>query len=208
MLDMLNATLLTVAEESINTLLRQDSVTLQRLAKLNGRIIEVVMTEPSFNLFIIPSDQGLQIHQGLSELADVTLTGTSTNFISLLTQQDKANAMFGNGVQISGNNGIATEFQSILMDTQIDWEAMLAKVVGQLPAHQLGNLFRFKSSQYQTAGNSLLTNLEEYIREESELLAPKPAVSQFFKEIDKLRLDTDRLEARFQRLQARINNDD
>lgn len=207
MLEMINATLFTLAEGSINAVLQQDPVTLSRMQQLSGNVIQIQLQDPDFHFALLPNAEGLQLHSQLGTEADVTLTGTPAAFIKLLTSKDKAEAMFGQGVTVTGKNALATQLQEILADTQIDWEAQLAQLMGDLPAHQLANLMRFKTSQYRTIGGSLLDNIEEYIREESELLAPKPMVRQFMTEVDQLRMATDRLEARFQQLRSKIHND-
>ena len=79
-------------------------------------------------------------------------------------------------------------------------------IVGDLPAHGLASFFIFKSDQYRTVGNSVLENLQEYLKEESDLLPAREQIEDFLHDVDQLRDDTDRLEARFQQLSDRIND--
>jgi len=207
MLDMLSSTLFTMAEESVNAVLRNDPASLQQLSQLEGKIIAIQLTQPDLRFAILPNADGLQLHSQLGLDADVTLTGTASDFIRLLSSPDKADAMFGNGISVTGNNGLATQLQHILSASHFDWEAKLAGLIGDLPAHQLAGFFSFKGNQYRTAGNSLMENLQEYLKEESDLLPHRAQVEDFLNAVDTLRDDADRLEARFQALSARINKD-
>ncbi|MBY4678065.1 ubiquinone biosynthesis accessory factor UbiJ [Marinobacterium arenosum] len=207
MLELLNATLLTVAEQSINGLLGRDPVTLERLAGLEGKVIVVELSAPTLRFSLMPCADGLQLYSQLDTEADVTLRGLPADFVRLLGSADQAEAMFGNGIEVQGDSGLATRLQKILADARIDWEAQLAELIGDLPAHQLANLVGFKVRQYRTTGDSLLANLQEYIKEESQLLAPRPEVEAFMAQIDRLRDDSDRLAARFERLRSQVFQD-
>ncbi|MCV6589666.1 MAG: SCP2 sterol-binding domain-containing protein [Marinobacterium sp.] len=207
MLEMISSTLFTVAEESINAVLRNDPTSLQRLSQLEGKTLVIQLTQPDMRFAILPNADGLQLHSKMGLDADVTLTGTPADFMRLLSSPDKAAAMFGQGISASGDNGLATELQHILSASHFDWEGKLAAIIGNLPAHQLADFISFKSNQYRTIGNSLLENLQEYLKEESDLLPARPEVDDFLNAVDRLRDDADRLEARFQRLSEQVNHD-
>jgi len=206
MLEMLSSTLFTVAEESINAVLRNDPATLQRLGQLEGKIVVIQLTQPDMRFAILPNADGLQLQSKMGLDADCTLTGSPADFLRLLSSPDKAEAMFGHGISVSGSNSLATQLQQILSSSQFDWEGRLSTIVGDLPAHGLASFFSFKSDQYRTVGNSVLENLQEYLKEESDLLPAREQIEDFLHDVDQLRDDTDRLEARFQQLSDRIND--
>ena len=207
MLDMLSSTLFTVAEESVNVVLRNDPASLQQLGQLEGKVIAIQLTSPELRFAMLPNSDGLQLHSHLGIDADVTLTGTMNDFLKLLSSPDKADAMFGNGITVSGDNGLATRLQHILSANHFDWEAKLAGILGDLPAHQLASVPNFNTNQFRTVSNSLMDNLQEYLKEESELLPARPQIEDFLNGVDKLREDTDRLDARFQQLSDKVNRD-
>ncbi len=204
MLSMLNATLLTFAEESCNQLLRQDPATLNQLQALQGKVIAIEIDSPAFHLSLLPHNEGLQIQQDYAGDADVTLSGSPSDFLRLLSSPDKADAMFGKGIQIRGDSALATRFQKILSSAHIDWEEKLGDLIGDLPAHQLAALMRWKGNSYKNAASSLMLNLEEYLKEESGLIPARPEVEGFLEEVDALREGADRLEARLEILQQQL----
>jgi ubiquinone biosynthesis protein UbiJ len=61
MIEMLQATLFTTAEEICNQLLKRDPVTLQHLERLSGKVIAIELTQPQLSLFLLPNADGLQL---------------------------------------------------------------------------------------------------------------------------------------------------
>ncbi|WP_051559926.1 ubiquinone biosynthesis accessory factor UbiJ [Marinobacterium jannaschii] len=206
MLSMLNATLLTLAEQGCNQLLQQDQATLNQLQSLQGKVIAIEIDNPVFHLCLIPHNEGLQIQQDYAGDADVTLSGSPADFLRLLSSPDKADAMFGKGIQIRGDSALATRFQNILSSAHIDWEEKLGDLIGDLPAHQLAELLRWKGSSYKQAASSLMMNFEEYLKEESGLIPARPEVEGFLEQVDQLRDGADRLEARIGLLQQKLDS--
>ncbi|MGB0466411.1 MAG: ubiquinone biosynthesis accessory factor UbiJ [Pontibacterium sp.] len=206
MIQMLSATAFTVAEQTINSLLKRDSVTLERLDQLSGKIIAVHLTVPELMIYLLPTPEGLQIQAHLEDDADVTLSGGPADFIKLLSSDEKADALFGKGISITGDSGLANRFQNILADTQIDWEGLLGDIIGDLPAHQAAQFFGWKLANYRRTGSSLIHNLEEYLTEEARLLPTQPEVDGFLQEVDQLRDSAERLNARFQQLKQKLQS--
>ncbi|NVK43460.1 MAG: SCP2 sterol-binding domain-containing protein [Oceanospirillaceae bacterium] len=204
---MLNATLLTLAEPSINALLQRDPVTLRELGRLAGRVVAVEATSPSLTLYLIPNAEGLQLQQHYGSEPDARMSGSAGALFRLISSDDKASALFGKGVTISGDSALATRLQQILADADIDWEGLLADIIGDLPAHQASRFLRWQRDYWRQAGNSLSHNLGEFLQEEAQLLPPRPELEAFMADVDALRQRSDRVEARLQRLLDRLDRD-
>ena len=202
-LETINATLLTLAEASVNKLLLLNPEVIDRLTRLDGKVIAIQLSSPAVALSIQPSSQGLQIDMLCREDADVTLSGSAADFLRLLSSQESSDAMFGKSISVTGDSALATRFSQIMIDAALDWEAILAQLIGDLPAHELARYLRWKAEFYLNTGNSLMMNLEEYLKEEVQLLPSQPEVSQFSNQVAELRQETDRIAARIERLQAR-----
>ena len=196
MIEMLQATLFTTAEEACNQLLQRDPITLQHLERLSGKIIAVELTNPRLNLFLLPNTDGIQIQSVYNDKPDATLSGQAIDFLKLLATKDRVDAMFGKTIQLSGDTALATRLQEILADTLIDWEGMLANLVGELPAHQLAIYATWKKNGYKNAGLSVIQNLDEYLKEEVKLIPTRPEINNFYSEIDVLRERVERLSAK------------
>ncbi len=201
--DMLHALILTPLESAINSLLQSDPVTCQALKRLTGRIIEIEATDLSQSVFIIPFNAGIQLQAHLEGEADVTLSGTSNRLLQLVSSDNKAEHFFGNGICVSGETSLANQFQQLLAETDIDWEALLADHIGDLAAHQLSELTRSQLSFVKRVGNSFSENIHEYIQEEAQLLPTRPEVEAFMADVDYLRDRTERLAARLNALEKK-----
>lgn len=205
-LNMLNAALITLAEQGLNSLLSRDPVTLRALGQLSGRVVALDVSSPvAMRLFLIPNNEGLQLQQHYGAEADAVIAGSASALLRLVSSDDKAAALFGKGVTISGDSGLANRLQAILADTDIDWEGLLADQIGDLPAHQAARLVRQQGHYWRQTGSSLSHNLGEYLQEEAQLLPPRAELEGFMADVDNLRQRTDRLDARLQRLLNRLH---
>jgi len=196
MIEMMQAALVTTTEQVCNQLIQRDPVTQRDLGALKGKVIAIECSLPQLTLYLLPNSDGLQIQSIYNGQADATLIGSASDFLQLLTTKDKSSAMFGKTIQISGDSGLATRFQEIISGAKIDWEAMLGDIIGDLPAHQLALFTTWKARWYKDTGSSLLANLNEFVKEEAQLIPTRPETETFYRDIDALQERTDRLAAR------------
>jgi ubiquinone biosynthesis protein UbiJ len=204
MIEMLKATFFTTTEELCNQLLKRDPITLQHLERLSGTVIEIQLTTPELSLFLLPNADGFQLQSVYQDQADATATGSAADFLHLMTSKDKADAMFGKTIHVSGDSALITRLQEILADAHIDWEMMLADIIGELPAHQLALYAAWKASWYKSAGRSVLANLDEYLKEEVRFIPTRPEVESYYTEIDVLKERVERLGAKIESVKSSL----
>jgi ubiquinone biosynthesis protein UbiJ len=72
--------------------------------------------------------------------------------------------------------------------------------VGDVTAHQIGNLVRTASGWGRKAAATLAANVSEYLQEESRDLVTRTELEEFLSAVDELRESADRLQARLERL--------
>src|SRR5690606_31398415 len=99
-------------------------------------------------------------------------------------------------VSLSGDAVRAQQIVQLIDGLDIDWEGLLADVLGDVPAHAIGTGLRKSWQWSQRVRQNLLRDLEEYLKFELRVFPTRPGAEQQFKAIDHLRLATDRLEAR------------
>lgn len=195
-------------EAFINGWLRMDPDALERLASLHGRVIAVELHGLNLRLYLRPGAQGLQILDACADAPDTVLSGTPLSLLRLAADRAKRETLFSGDVEIRGDVELGRRFKEILDSIEIDWEEPLSRVVGDVVAHQAGNLARGAAAWGRRALDSLSRDMVEYLQEERRQVPPAAEVDIFLNDVDQLRIDTDRLEARVKRLAARTAGHD
>ena len=94
--------------------------------------------------------------------------------------------------------------RKIISALDIDWEAPLVDVLGDVAGHQLAQLLRGAYGWGRQASSSLGRQLEEFIHEEARLSPPRLELEDFYRDVQQLGLQVDRLESRARRLRKRL----
>ena len=190
-------------EAAINHALQLDPGTRQRLSALAGKVIAVEVAPavlPPVTVFMQPHSAGVDLLGHFEDEPDCQLSGTPAALLQLMLADNKQALLHDGSIKIDGDVHLAQNLQSILADLELDWEAQLAQLMGDLPAHQLANQLRGLFTWGKQAADSMTMNLEEYLHEEIRLTPPRAEVEAFYQQVHNLQLATDRLEARINRL--------
>ena len=138
-------------------------------------------------------------HEGT---ADARLAGTPFSLLSLVGP-DAPERVRSAGIRIEGDAEVAQRFQGLLRLAQPDFEEELARVIGDVAAHQVANLARGFLDWGRKAAGSFSQNVAEYLQEEGRDVPSRVELEEFLEAVDHLRNDVDRLEARLGRLESR-----
>ena len=190
-------------ETAINAALQYDPGTRARLGKLDGRVMALNLTAPALEFFLCIEGDQVRVRNHWEGTVTTRLTGSAIAFLRLLRDSNATPAKLD--VSITGSSALLAELQAILRDLDIDWEAPLAQLVGDAPAHTVGNALR-------SASRWLAANLQrapeaaaEAVSEEWQLTPPKAQFEAFAEDLADLALATDRLDARVQLLRERFS---
>ena len=110
-------------------------------------------------------------------------------------------------MEISGDVELGQRFKRILDGMEIDWEEHLSTLVGDVLAHQMGNLARTAAGWLKESAATLGADAAEYLQEETRLLPQDFEVDEFLAGVDTLVGDADRLEQRILRLNRQLQGD-
>ncbi len=188
-------------EHMLNNLLSQDPETLDELAGLSGKVIQVELlntAQPAISLFI--QDCGVRIETDHSGEADVLIRGTPLNLLAYLRPSGAGRPAVAGDLEIRGDLGLAQDFQRLMRKFEIDPEEQAARVLGDTLAHKATNLARMGADFLRQLKNKIEMDLSEYALYEKEILPDRDEIEHFNHSVDELRDDLERLKQRVYRL--------
>jgi len=200
--------LLASVENGVNRILRLDSTAMARLQPLTGKVIAVECAAPPLQLFILPSDEGLLLATQWAADADCTLRAPASSLLRLVLSKDKTAVLHSPEVDLEGDSHALMALAQVLQDLELDWEYELSRWLGPVATALISGHLRSRANWYQQGFASLNQNLAEYLSEEARTLVGQREAQARFDELDQLKLDLDRLEARFERLGRSLNSSD
>lgn len=186
-------------ETAINRAIAMDPASEKHLKRLNGCVLEVNVTSISQSFFFGVSEQKVSL-QPSDTAPSVILCGTASAFAKLAFMEDKNSLFRRKEISLSGDAVRAQQIQNLMRSLKLDWEALLAEAIGDVPARFLSVSLSSGIQWSKSISRSLKQDLEEFIKYELRLLPGKRSAQRQFEAIDQLRLATDRLEARFKQL--------
>ena len=193
--------LLSLIEQLINAYLSLDPYAATLRLPLANKTIALIIPELPFPLCFSFYPEKIQVSADIHS-ATVSIRGSLINLLRLHSMTNKTQLMSEGKIVIEGDIELASAFQSFWSRLYIDWEGLLATVIGDPLALFLGRGSRLIKQTLCQAQDSLTQTLGEYLQEELALLPPKMAVHDLVSDIHTLRLRTDRLSERIHRLEA------
>ena len=192
------------AEKIINAALVHDPASAERLRALEGKVMLVDSSMPPLRIAVEPSATGLMLHSNWQDDADVTVTGTLVSLTAMAINAGEMVSLSGTGVNVSGNLEVLRQLNHIMAELDIDWEAALAELIGDVPAHLLGETIRNSDEFRRHALKRAQTALAEVSQEELRLTPSANEYQGFVQSVRHLSTDVDRLVARANKLRLSI----
>lgn len=204
----LSTAALAAFETALNGALALDPVTIERLAALDGKVIAFEVTPPGITVYMAPVAQGVRLMGWFGGEPDTTLSGSAFALARLAAtpKGTPAPALFSGEVVIRGDAELGRRVQDIFKRVDLDLEEHLARLTGDVVAHQVGNLARGLVAWGRQAVESLGRNTTDYLQEEALVTPTRNEVEHFASVVEALREDTDRLAARIRRLRDKLDH--
>lgn len=196
----LHTTALSGAEALINRALKYDPATRAQLEQLQGKVMAVTMTAPPLSLFVACHTGRISLHSECDQTPDVSLTGNAIALAGLAFKGEEQGSVAGSGVEVRGNLDVLQKLKNILGNLDVDWEAALAKVVGDVPAHLLAQALRSAHQWQRDARGRIMDVAVNYVRDEAMLTPSRAEIEQLSNQVRHLAADVDRLAARVNRI--------
>lgn len=178
----------------IDQALRTDAEAQKRLNAMGQCTIRLELFPlPAIGLRI---DSGKLTVESPEEQADLAASGHLVAFVRYVLS-DRAD-----GIRLEGEGEIAQDFRDFLTTLDIDWEELLSRVVGDVPARLMMRTLEECRQVARNFNAAAEGNARDYLHEESELLPRASELDRFVREVDRLRDDLERLELRLDRIQS------
>ncbi|TPW10608.1 MAG: hypothetical protein FD130_2174 [Halothiobacillaceae bacterium] len=194
-------------EVAINHYLHLDPELRTKLLPLQGKLIALELRHLNSELFLLVGSDAVFVLPHCERNADTRLIGTPLALARLGlggVGSRRSSALFASGVEIQGDLEVGRQMSELLNGLDIDWEEQLSKYIGDVAAHQVGNVARSLMQWGQQTAERMARNSVEYLQEESRDLPHPIEVGELLDAVDGLRSDVDRLEARLQRLEKNL----
>ena len=189
---------LAIVAQTLNGYVQESTAALDRLSSLQGKSLAIDVEGPGITIVVFADEDRLRLERLSDASATATVHGTPLALLKSL-RGDGLSDYTDSGIAVSGDVEVAAAFATILRLARPDLEEQLAHVVGDVLAHQAGNV----AANIRAWGKQVLAasrlNTTEYLQEESRQLPTRVEVEGFFAEIERLRDDAERVAVKIDR---------
>lgn len=195
--------LLASVESVVNKTLRLDPVTLKRLGKHHGSVLQVECLEPGFTSWLWIESDGIRLagyHEGD---VDAMVKGSLVSFMELAgrrfaTFEDVA------GLVTEGDKALIADLGEIHNGMELDWEGLVCRYLGDVAGHAVSEGVRHVSDGFQQLFQRSARQLPDYLQEELQVLPARTDMEFAQSEAKALQDRTDELAKRISALEEQI----
>jgi len=198
--------LMSALETALNKFLALDRNSSSFLAPLAGKIIAVNISTFNETIYLCPTNNSIQLLDYSPDQPHTQLSG-SVFALGLMGLSSKPmRSIFSGEVKIEGDMNTGRKFQELFAKLDINMEQQLARFTGDTIAQNISQFFRAGQNWSKESIETFRLNASEFLQEETRDLPAGPEVDIFYRQIDELRTDFDRLQSRIERLENKGNS--
>lgn len=134
--------------------------------------------------------------------ADAEISGTLLS-LAALSGPNPEEVIRRGDVTIRGDAEVSQKFRELALLLRPDVEEELSRLIGDSPAHQALRMMKLATGFGRRAVDTGVRNMAEYLAHERGDLVSRPEAEDFYRGVERLREDLDRLEARARLLEPR-----
>ena len=205
-------------ERIIHQVIDLDAITRIQLNQLQGQLLRVVIDHPQLSVDVFFDENKVRLEPTVTghsqtpsifeqrpydvqnKITDATATLHIANVAELVKLLLSDMDQIGN-IPLQGDYHLLQDIQRIMQQAEPDLAAHLSPWIGPQLAHELGKI-QLAPKQLKRSLQSHLFFIEDTLKEDSGLFAPRWQMDDLNRETRQLNQELDRLEAKFQQLQA------
>jgi ubiquinone biosynthesis protein UbiJ len=208
-------------ERIIHQVIDLDAITRIQINQLQGQLLRVVIDHPQLSVDVFFDENKVRLEPTVtghsqtpsifeqrpydvqSKITDATATLHVANVVELVKLLLSNMDQIGN-IPLQGDYHLLQDIQRIMQQAEPDLAAHLSPWIGPQLAHELGKI-QLAPKQLKRSLQSHLFFIEDTLKEDSGLFAPRWQMDDLHRETRQLNQELDRLEAQFQQLHASFN---
>lgn len=208
-------------ERIIHQVIDLDAITRIQLNQLQGQLLRVVIDHPQLSVDVFFDENKVRLEPTVTgqsqnpsifeqrpfdpqyKITDATATLQVENVVELIKLLLSDMDQIGN-IPLQGDYHLLQDIQRIMQQAEPDLAAHLSPWIGPQLAHELGKI-QLAPKQLKRSLQSHLFFIEDTLKEDSGLFAPRWQMDDLHRETRQLNQELDRLEAKFQQLHASFN---
>ncbi len=200
---LINTNIILSAQEAIfNRYLNLDPELKEHLYRLSGKVVKIEWS-PLTYYWLFKSDS-IYLSKDYSGSVDLILRGSTFDFLRMaFINKDKA--LTDIPLQVVGDMEFGKQFKEFFSNLEIDYEEQLSKILGDTIAYPMIQVLKTISLWARQSMESLSQNLTNYVQREMNWLVSDEELQLFFSDVDELRDDCARLEARIKMLEEGLS---
>lgn len=164
-------------------------------ASLAGKRVRVEARGVGWVLTLECLPTSLRLSKNDTGPADAEISGGLLSLAALAGDEPEEVIRRGD-VIIRGDAELAQRFRELAMLLRPDVEEELSRLIGDSPAHQALRVVRAITGFGRRAARTGVRNVAEYLAHERRDLVPRAEAEDFYRGVERLREDLDRLDAR------------
>ena len=189
---------LTPFEALLNRNIANSSAAQSACRKLEGKSLTIVLSGTPLQFTLKSLGDRVSIAAAADVSANAKLRGTPLSLLRLMRERTAGTTQ---NVYIEGDAEVVQTYADLLHAAQPDLEEELARLVGDVAAHQIGEAARSVLRFGERARDTFARNVAEFLQEESRDLVTRTEADEFVRDVETLRDDVERLSARLDRLE-------
>ena len=208
-------------ERIIHQVIDLDAITRIQINQLQGQLLRVVIDHPQLSVDVFFDENKVRLEPTVTghsqtpsifeqrpydvqnKITDATATLHVANVVELVKLLLSDMDQIGN-IPLQGDYHLLQDIQRIMQQAEPDLAAHLSPWIGPQLAHELGKI-QLAPKQLKRSLQSHLFFIEDTLKEDSGLFAPRWQMDDLHRETRQLNQELDRLEAKFQQLHASFN---
>jgi ubiquinone biosynthesis protein UbiJ len=168
---------------------------------LAGHSLDIEATHTPWRVQLTATSERLLLNRQPQQRGTAAICGSLLALLQL-ARENPQDVIRRGDVVISGDGAVAAGFQELLQLLRPDLEEPLSQLIGDVPAWGLGALLRRATSYASTTAQTAARNAGEYFVHERRDLVTRAEGRGFLDDVDCLREQVDRLQARVLALES------